>query len=107
MKEDRERRLSAGMDAYVTKPIRPAELFSVIQSVLQSSAAQNGSTLLTPVPSPTSVFVRPLPFAEFRENKKISQRRACEWRLVRPEYLTSRFELLGMGTASRPCEFCH
>jgi len=51
LKEDRERCLSAGMDAYVTKPIRPAELFSVIQNVLQSSAAQDVPTQLTPVPS--------------------------------------------------------
>jgi len=39
------------MDAYVTKPIHPAELFSVIQNVLQSSAAQDASTLTSPVPS--------------------------------------------------------
>jgi PAS domain S-box-containing protein len=51
MKEDRDRCLSAGMDAYVTKPINPAELFSVIQNVLQSSAAQDASTLTSPVPS--------------------------------------------------------
>jgi CheY-like chemotaxis protein len=51
LKEDRERCLSAGMDAYVTKPIRPAELFKVIQNLLQSSATGDASTLLTPVPS--------------------------------------------------------
>jgi PAS domain S-box-containing protein len=51
LKEDRERCLSAGMDAYVTKPIRPAELFGVIQEVLQSSAARDVSTILTPTPS--------------------------------------------------------
>jgi CheY-like chemotaxis protein len=51
LKEDRERCLSAGMDAYVTKPIRPVELFMVIQNVLRSSAAGDASTLLTPVPS--------------------------------------------------------
>ena len=51
LKEDRERCLSAGMDAYVTKPIRPAELFTVIQHVLQASATGDSSTLLTPVPS--------------------------------------------------------
>ena len=31
MQEDRERCLAAGMDAYVTKPIRPADLFSAIE----------------------------------------------------------------------------
>jgi CheY-like chemotaxis protein len=51
LKEDRERCLSAGMDAYVTKPISPVELFTTIQTVLQSSAAGDPSTLLTPVPS--------------------------------------------------------
>ena len=34
MKEDRERCLSAGMDAYITKPIRPNELFAAIESVM-------------------------------------------------------------------------
>jgi CheY-like chemotaxis protein len=51
LKEDRERCLAAGMDAYVTKPIRPAELFGAIQNVLQSSAAQDAPTQLPPVPS--------------------------------------------------------
>jgi PAS domain S-box-containing protein len=51
LKEDRERCLSAGMDAYVTKPIRPAELFGVIRKVLHSSAAQEAPTPLSPVPS--------------------------------------------------------
>jgi PAS domain S-box-containing protein len=51
LKEDRERCLSAGMDAYITKPIRPAELFSVMQNVLESSAARDASTPHTPVPS--------------------------------------------------------
>jgi len=51
MKEDRDRCLSAGMDAYVTKPINPAELFSAIGNALQSSAAHDASTLTGPVPS--------------------------------------------------------
>ena len=50
LKEDRERCLAAGMDAYVTEPIRPAELFAVMQNVLQSSATTESSTGLTPVP---------------------------------------------------------
>jgi CheY-like chemotaxis protein len=51
MKEDRERCLSAGMDAYVTKPIRPTELFGVMRNLLQSSVAQDAPTHLPPVPS--------------------------------------------------------
>ncbi len=51
LKEDRERCLAAGMDAYVTKPIRPAELFAVIQTVLQSSTVTGSLAVLTPVPS--------------------------------------------------------
>jgi two-component system, sensor histidine kinase and response regulator len=34
LKEDRDRCLSAGMDAYVTKPIRPDDLFQTILSLL-------------------------------------------------------------------------
>ena len=51
LKEDRERCLSAGMDAYVTKPIRPAELFSAIRNVLEGSTVQDAPGILTPVPS--------------------------------------------------------
>jgi CheY-like chemotaxis protein len=34
MKGDRERCLSNGMDGYISKPVRPSELFSVIQKVI-------------------------------------------------------------------------
>jgi CheY-like chemotaxis protein len=51
LREDRDRCLSAGMDAYVTKPIRPVELFSAIRSVLQESAARDATPVLAPVPS--------------------------------------------------------
>jgi CheY-like chemotaxis protein len=40
MKGDRERCLSAGMDAYISKPIRSRELFEAIDSVLQGRVAQ-------------------------------------------------------------------
>jgi len=43
--------LAAGMDAYVTKPIRPADLFKAMRDVLQASTARPASTILTPVPS--------------------------------------------------------
>src|SRR5580658_2600786 len=43
MKGDQERCLAAGMDCYVSKPIRTAELFSVIERLLTN----NGSALTT------------------------------------------------------------
>ena len=38
MKGDRERCLAAGMDAYVPKPIQPAELFRIIDSLISPDA---------------------------------------------------------------------
>jgi len=43
MKGDRERCLSAGMDAYISKPIRSKELFETIESVLHGNSAEPGS----------------------------------------------------------------
>ncbi len=40
MKGDRERYLAAGMDGYVSKPVRPKDLFATIASVLSSSSRQ-------------------------------------------------------------------
>jgi two-component system, sensor histidine kinase and response regulator len=39
LKGDRERCLAAGMDGYVSKPIRTIELFSAIESVMQDRSA--------------------------------------------------------------------
>jgi PAS domain S-box-containing protein len=51
MKGDRERCLQAGMDAYVSKPIRESELFAAIAQVLASFAPQRfqGTPVLQPV----------------------------------------------------------
>jgi len=40
MKGDRERCISAGMDAYISKPIRSKELFETIDSVLRGNVAE-------------------------------------------------------------------
>jgi CheY-like chemotaxis protein len=38
MQGDRDRCLAAGMTAYVSKPVRPEELFKVIDEVLAAAA---------------------------------------------------------------------
>jgi CheY-like chemotaxis protein/HPt (histidine-containing phosphotransfer) domain-containing protein len=48
MKGDRERCLQAGMDDYVSKPIRPAELFAVLDRVLAGRPASEA-----PLAAPT------------------------------------------------------
>jgi CheY-like chemotaxis protein len=48
MQGDRERCLAAGMDGYVTKPLRPTELFEVIAS-LTAPAASTPETPAAPV----------------------------------------------------------
>jgi DNA-binding response OmpR family regulator len=39
LKGDKERCLAAGMDGYVSKPIRTIELFAAIESVMQDRSA--------------------------------------------------------------------
>jgi CheY-like chemotaxis protein len=41
--DDRQRCVDVGMDAFVAKPLRPAELFAAIEQVLSSAAARPGS----------------------------------------------------------------
>jgi signal transduction histidine kinase/CheY-like chemotaxis protein len=61
LKGDQERCLEAGMDAYVSKPIRTVELFKIIDDQLSASNAENkdqdlGDAILAePFPLPISV----------------------------------------------------
>ena len=52
MKGDRERCLEAGMDAYISKPIKPQELYEVIESavldVVEAEPGMLGEARLTP-----------------------------------------------------------
>ena len=52
LKGDRELCISAGMDSYVTKPIRREELFSTIETVLAAQAERLSPGLAA---SPVSV----------------------------------------------------
>ena len=53
LKGDRERCLAAGMDAYVTKPLRPRELFEVLEGLVPAAAE--------PLPGPRRPGPRPRP----------------------------------------------
>ena len=59
LKGDQERCLEAGMDAYVSKPIRTAELFKIITDQLRASNAANKDQDLG-----AEVLAEPLPILE-------------------------------------------
>src|SRR4029077_939470 len=49
---DQERCIAAGMDAYVSKPIRTSELFSTIENMLSnkdSATASDGASVADPI----------------------------------------------------------
>ena len=62
MKGDRERCLAAGMDAYVSKPLRPQELFEVLDGLAAATAADPGRRRRrpsAPLPPRPSTWPRP------------------------------------------------
>jgi CheY-like chemotaxis protein len=54
MEGDQERCLAAGMDGYLSKPMKAEELYRAMDRVLQG-----GSTLIAPTASPLSTWMQP------------------------------------------------
>ena len=46
MKDDEERCVAAGMDGYVSKPIRPAALFAILERLAPSKLRMDGETVV-------------------------------------------------------------
>ena len=65
MTGDRERCLAAGMDGYVSKPLRPDELFSAIDSFFSPPAASKVSGATPPPSAPTQNVDRATLVASF------------------------------------------
>jgi two-component system, sensor histidine kinase and response regulator len=47
LKGDQERCLGAGMDGYVSKPIRPADMFAAIEAAIGKGKSSNSEPALT------------------------------------------------------------
>ena len=54
MKGDRERCLAAGMDGYISKPIRAAELYAAIDEAVSGSATTAGESAVSETVTPAS-----------------------------------------------------
>ncbi len=64
MRGDRERCIAAGMDEYLSKPLRPNELFEILAGIKPRAAAQSAQPVAEPMPVLAPVLApisRPLP----------------------------------------------
>jgi CheY-like chemotaxis protein len=113
MKGDRERCLAAGMDDYIAKPLRSAELFQVVEQFALPSAAPEPAQ---PPPAPTSPSPRPQtetpPFdlAEFREStgdEKLMRKLVAIFSEDAQKYLRKAEKALTAGKARPLYEAAH
>ncbi len=113
MKGDRERCLAAGMDDYIAKPLRSAELFQVVEQFAHRSAVPEPAHE-SPVPSPPSPRpqIEPPPFdlAEFREStgdEKLMRKLVAIFSEDAQKYLRKAEKALTAGKARPLYEAAH
>jgi CheY-like chemotaxis protein/HPt (histidine-containing phosphotransfer) domain-containing protein len=71
MSGDRERCLAAGMDAYVSKPLRPQDLFSAIDLFFAPSDESRAEAVTAPPPEPAQNVDRATLLASFGGKAKL------------------------------------
>ncbi len=70
MKEDQERCLNAGMDAYLTKPVKSEKLFTVLDELFSAKRTEKASE--EAVPTPENAF----------DSKEFLERMGGDWDLI-------------------------
>lgn len=60
MQGDRERCIAAGMDAYITKPLRAQQLLALVEVAASDSSGTSSMEQTAPMPSPNAMFATAL-----------------------------------------------
>ncbi|WP_395745066.1 ATP-binding protein [Prosthecobacter sp.] len=110
MKGDRERCLAAGMDDYISKPLRSAELFHVVEQFARQSSAQDSSADAAPPTSVPPPEAFPFDLAEFREStgdEKLMRKLVAIFAEDSQKYLRKAEKALAAGKAAPLYEAAH
>jgi two-component system, sensor histidine kinase and response regulator len=101
MSGDKERCLEAGMDAYVSKPLRPGELLATVDGVVTKSDVVSGSRTIAPASTQNaSASLNPaVVLAGFGGNKKVLREVIDMFLVDGPEHVTALRHALEAGDA--------